>query len=376
MLLHVLGHSTYSTLLTMRLLSCLAPLVLICSSVLAAKSNSSPSAFDSYKSTTFPLELDEAGYNDLTTGPRDYHAAILLTARPAKYACQICKDFDSEWSLIGRTFQKGDRKNENRILVSTVDFDNGRNVFMKLQLQTAPVLLLFPPTTGPHASSTGQPTRLDFAGPQSAESVHSWLIRHLPSDPKTPYPTIQRPINYTRIVASITILLGLFTFGTVAYPYIVPIIGNRNLWAAISLILVLLFTSGHMFNHIRKVPYITGDGKGGITYFAGGFQNQFGMETQIVAAMCKPLLFSHPQSPPISSELTPDHRRNPLLRNHLPRPQSTSNQRRPHPANRRHNLGDRPLRHVQLLDECLQGQEWWIPVLDTSFLDSHCQLSD
>lgn len=184
MLLHVLGHSTYSTLLTMRLLSSIAPLVLFCSSVLAAKSNSSPSAFDSYKSTTFPLELDEAGYNDLTTGPRDYSAAILLTARPAKYACQICKDFDSEWSLIGKTFQKGDRKNENRILVSTVDFDNGRNVFMKLQLQTAPVLLLFPPTTGPHASSTGQPTRLDFAGPQSAESVHNWLIRHLPSDPK------------------------------------------------------------------------------------------------------------------------------------------------------------------------------------------------
>ena len=42
-----------------------------------------------------------------------------------------------------------------------------------------------------------------------------------------------------------------------------------------------------MFNHIRKVPYVAGDGKGGINYFAGGFSNQWGMETQIVAAMCK-----------------------------------------------------------------------------------------
>ena len=41
-----------------------------------------------------------------------------------------------------------------------------------------------------------------------------------------------------------------------------------------------------MFNHIRKVPYVSGDGKGGISYFAGGFSNQFGLETQIVAAMC------------------------------------------------------------------------------------------
>jgi oligosaccharyltransferase complex subunit gamma len=41
-----------------------------------------------------------------------------------------------------------------------------------------------------------------------------------------------------------------------------------------------------MYNHIRKVPYVTSDGKGGIVYFAAGFQSQYGMETQIVAAMC------------------------------------------------------------------------------------------
>lgn len=82
-------------------------------------------------------------------------------------------------------------------------------------------------------------------------------------------------------------ILGGISFLSVAAPYIVPIIQNRNLWAAISLIAVLLFTSGHMFNHIRKVPYVAGDGKGGLSYFAGGFQNQFGLETQIVAAICK-----------------------------------------------------------------------------------------
>ena len=42
-----------------------------------------------------------------------------------------------------------------------------------------------------------------------------------------------------------------------------------------------------MFNHIRKVPYAGNNGKGGLTYFAGGFQNQFGLETQIIAAICK-----------------------------------------------------------------------------------------
>jgi oligosaccharyltransferase complex subunit gamma len=139
---------------------------------------------------------------------------------------------------------------------------------------------------GPHAKPAGgQPERLDFLGPQSAESVHGWLLRHLPSGQD--YPSIVRPINFARIGVSITVLLGVFTFLTVAYPYILPIVQNRNLWAGISLIMILLFTSGHMFNHIRKVPYVAGNGRGGISYFAGGFQNQYGMETQIVAGMCK-----------------------------------------------------------------------------------------
>lgn len=85
-------------------------------------------------------------------------------------------------------------------------------------------------------------------------------------------------------------MIGIFTFGTVAYPYILPVIQNRNLWAVLSLILVLMFTSGHMYNHIRKVPYVTGNGKGGITYFAGGFSNQFGIETQIIAGVCESIL--------------------------------------------------------------------------------------
>ena len=105
--------------------------------------------------------------------------------------------------------------------------------------------------------------------------------------PEGTKPAVQRPVNYVRIVTITTTLLGTVSFFSVAYPYILPVIQNRNLWAGISLIIILLFTSGHMYNHIRKVPYVAGDGKGGISYFAGGFSNQFGMETQIVAAMCK-----------------------------------------------------------------------------------------
>lgn len=90
-----------------------------------------------------------------------------------------------------------------------------------------------------------------------------------------------------RWISSITIILGVGTAFVTASPYVLPFVQNRNIWASLSLIAILLFTSGHMFNHIRKVPYVTGDGRGGVSYFAGGFQSQYGLETQIVAALCK-----------------------------------------------------------------------------------------
>jgi oligosaccharyltransferase complex subunit gamma len=102
-----------------------------------------------------------------------------------------------------------------------------------------------------------------------------------------PHPPIRRPINWTKWIVTITAVLGAITVAATAGPYVLPIIQNRSVWAAISLIAILAFTSGHMFNHIRKVPYVAGDGKGGVSYFAGSFQSQYGMETQVVAAICE-----------------------------------------------------------------------------------------
>ena len=124
---------------------------------------------------------------------------------------------------------------------------------------------------------------LTLFSPQSAEQIHAWISRHLPDGPKPP---IHRPFNYVRLVVVTITILGAGSLFSVAWPYLMPIVQNRTLWAALSLITILLFTSGHMFNHIRKVPYVSGDGKGGVSYFAGGFQSQFGLETQIVAAIC------------------------------------------------------------------------------------------
>ncbi|KAI9048643.1 hypothetical protein LZ554_007474 [Drepanopeziza brunnea f. sp. 'monogermtubi'] len=260
---------------------------------LAAKKPATAERFQQYHAkalSSTPLKLDDVQYAKLTTAPRDYSVAILLTALDARFGCQMCREFQPEWELLSKSWIKGDKKGESRLVYGTLDFTDGKTTFQSLGLQTAPVLLLFQPTIGEHAVKNKLPIRYDFAnGPQTAEQAHAWISRHMPG---RPHPNVVRPINWLRIISITTTILGTLAFVTVAWPYLVPILQNRNLWAAISLIAILLFTSGHMFNHIRKVPYVAGDGKGGISYFAGGFQTQYGLETQIVAAIYGLLSFA------------------------------------------------------------------------------------
>lgn len=121
-----------------------------------------------------------------------------------------------------------------------------------------------------------------------------------------------------------------------------------------------------MYNHIRKVPYVAGDGKGGISYFAGGFSNQFGMETQIVAAMCKSSLIKMAETP--TFKLILSRRRQSCLRYHCSSLEGASDVGSHQAASGRIHLGGDYAWHVQLLVERVQDQKWRLPVPSTAFL--------
>lgn len=115
-----------------------------------------------------------------------------------------------------------------------------------------------------------------------AELVARWIAQTVAHEPK-----VVRPYDYTNIVTGLVSVIAGAVLLKFTFPIIKPALYSRNLWAAISLIAILLFTSGHMFNHIRRVPYVANNGKGGVSYIAGGFSNQFGLETQIIAVICE-----------------------------------------------------------------------------------------
>lgn len=80
-----------------------------------------------------PLKLDDTSYNDLTSAPRNYTTVILLTAVEARFGCQLCRDFQPEWDLIGKSWNRGDRAGETRVLYGTLDFSEGKGTFQKVK---------------------------------------------------------------------------------------------------------------------------------------------------------------------------------------------------------------------------------------------------
>jgi len=112
-----------------------------------------------------------------------------------------------------------------------------------------------------------------------------------------------------------------------------------------------MFTSGHMFNAIRHTPYISSDGRGGFSYIAGGFQNQFGVETQIMACICIILtrFFAH-------------GRRIIGFYNNRTHPESAYHSRTVDSIHRRLHMGCWNPVHILFLDLCIPDQEWRISV--------------
>lgn len=109
----------------------LTPLPVLC----FGARNQSIGTFENYHAKSLlsaPLRLDDASYDELTATPRNHSVVVLLTALEARFGCQLCRDFQPEWDLLGKSWAKGDRHGDSRILLGTLDFADGKGTFQKV----------------------------------------------------------------------------------------------------------------------------------------------------------------------------------------------------------------------------------------------------
>jgi oligosaccharyltransferase complex subunit gamma len=119
----------------MRLLQVLTAALLPLTS-LAAKKATSDRFLDLYSkqaSNAAPVKLDDNSYAEVTKAPRNYSAAILLTALDARFGCSLCNDFQPEWEMLAKSWTKGDKEMESRLIFGTLDFVDGKNTFQSVR---------------------------------------------------------------------------------------------------------------------------------------------------------------------------------------------------------------------------------------------------
>lgn len=120
----------------MRWFQALLSVTLLVTGALAVKKTDSTeerfNTFHSKSLSSTPLRLTDVTYKSITAAPRDYSVTILLTALDPRYGCDMCQGFQSEWETLAKSWTKGDKKAESRMLFGTLDFTDGRDTFLSV----------------------------------------------------------------------------------------------------------------------------------------------------------------------------------------------------------------------------------------------------
>ncbi|KAG7092494.1 hypothetical protein E1B28_008845 [Marasmius oreades] len=227
------------------------------------------------------IRLDHKAFDLLTSPKRNWSAAIQFTALDRRRRCAPCKEFEPSWNAVAQSWKSAPKEHRDNHFFATLDFDEAPTVFQQLGLMSAPVVYVYPSVQGPHAPTTEKtgPSKYDFSYGLGAGPLAESLSNHTPIP--IPY---KEPLDWARLVSFASVLLGL----AIIVRFISPLLQSRWTWAAITIITMLVMTGGYMFTRIRGSPYTGGDGN----WIAGGYQNQFGQEVQVVAVIYGTLSFA------------------------------------------------------------------------------------
>jgi oligosaccharyltransferase complex subunit gamma len=204
--------------------------------------------------------------------PRNYSVVVMLTALQPQRQCSICKQANEEFQVVANSWRYS-QQYSNRLFFAMVDYDEGSEVFTSMKINSAPVIMHFPPKGKPKKADTMDIHRVGFA----AEQIARWLAERADIQVR-----VFRPPNYSGTLA---LALLFMLIGGVVYlkRNSLEFLYNKTSWGFIALTIMFAMTSGQMWNHIRGPPFMHKNPQTGqVHYIHGSSQGQFIVETYIV----------------------------------------------------------------------------------------------
>ncbi|KAJ2741192.1 oligosaccharyl transferase subunit ost3/OST6, partial [Coemansia sp. BCRC 34301] len=235
----------------------------------------------------------EAFVKNVVAENKNYAVVVQLTALSPKYKCGPCVVLDKTLRTVARGWNRYGEK--DRIVFGSLDVDDGEELFHKMKIEQIPRFMVFPAGAGPHALANATPREMTIKEDTlTPEGMAARLSSLLGVDIK---PDI--PINYSKYAKNVLAVQAAGVGAYLAYKFVNLRMLGRNLWAIATIMFVLLMTSGFMWNKINDPPYIGQSRRGDAQLFVPTNNQQFGVETQIVAvtyavcALCIVVLVKH-----------------------------------------------------------------------------------
>ncbi|KAG8821991.1 regulator of ime2 [Serendipita sp. 399] len=241
------------------------------------------------------VPLDAELFEKITSKNREWSVSLQFTALSPTMKCSPCREFAPSFASVAKSWSTVDPEQRNQHFFALLDFADAVEVFrrnkdphviLKLQLVSAPVLYYYPAAKGPRRPANGkidpQPYEFNSFG-FDAESLAEEMSRYTPA--KIPY---KPPFNWGLLMTGLS---GLAAF-LLSLKFILPILASRWIWAGVITIASVVFTAGIMFVRIRGAPMVGGS-KRGASWIASGYQNQYGMEVQVIGSIYGTLAFAY-----------------------------------------------------------------------------------
>lgn len=202
--------------------------------------------------------------------PRNYSFIVMMTALSPQRSCHICRQAHEEFLVTANSFRYSSHAQSKRLFFGSVDYDEGSEIFNSLGINSAPCFLYFNEKGNFRNPDELNIQRLGFG----ADVIARWIAEKTGMTIKIVRPSYTTPI--------VMLSLGL-VFLAIIYltRNSLSMIFNRNVWAISAVSIVLLMTSGQMWNHIRGAPLMQ-RGRNQNSYIHGSSSGQFIVETYIV----------------------------------------------------------------------------------------------
>lgn len=231
------------------------------------------------------VEIVDEDYDKFLTGPRDYHLVLYMASDSPKLNCVLCREVHPAYATVADSwaheFPQGLPEEETQIYFLEADFVNSKALFQLMELDLIPKIFHFPPTQATDAANSWIKNNNQY---QFYAGEHTAMIKQFVTGITGRNFQTFVPVNYSKMFMNAAITFLIIMLLRKYNHYLFVLLKLSFVWGSASLVLILIFISGYMFNQIRGTPFVREMGNR-VEYFAPNSQMQYGLETQVISTL-------------------------------------------------------------------------------------------